>query len=244
MTAVCAGLGVFCLLYYLFLVVHAGILVNFGWFWAALGVLLLFAVFLRRFPDKAAAVWLSRILLAALAAGLIVLGFFSSRVISGMNPSAPANLPYAIVLGAQVKGKTPSLALVQRMDRAFSIAEKSPKLTLILSGGQGEGELISEAQCMREYLTGRGLTEKRLVVEDRSTTTRENLVYSDELTGCAKKKCGIVTNDFHVYRALKLARKAGYQEAYGIASESEDLMKPHYIVREAAALAYEQVRGG
>ena len=96
---------------------------------------------------------------------------------------------------------------------------------------------------MWNELTKAGVDEERLILEDQSTTTRENLVFSDRLCGCAKKRCGILSNDFHLYRALKLARKLGYEDVYGIAGESEVLMKPHYIVREAAALIKQAVGG-
>ena len=243
MVGICISLGVIFLLYYVFLAVHAGIMVNFGWFWAACGAAFLLAAFCQRDPEKTAVVWMGRILVMILAAGLVLIGIMSASVIGGMETTAPADIRYALVLGAQVRGEKPSRALCQRLDKALALAEESPALTLILSGGQGEGETISEAQCMREYLTEKGLDDRRLILEDRSSTTRENLAFSDELTGCAKKRCGIVTNNFHLFRALKLARKAGYQDVYGIAAPSEPLMLPHYIVREAIALIMGKIRG-
>ena len=66
--------------------------------------------------------------------------------------------------------------------------------------------------------------------------TRENLLFSDRLTGCSKKSTALISNDFHIYRALKIARSVGYEDVHGIAAASEPLMKPHYVVREAAAL--------
>ena len=243
MTTVCTILGAACILYYLLLALRAGWMVNFGWFWILAGAGFLLAALLRRFPERTAAVWASRVILAGLVAVFVLIGILSVVVISGMNPAEPDRLDYVIVLGAQVRGKAPSLALQQRITKAAQAAQQYPDATLILSGGQGSGEEISEAQCMWNGLTAAGVDEKRLVLEDRSTTTRENLLYADQLCDCRKKRCGIVSNDFHIYRALKIARKAGYEDVYGLAGESEILMKPHYIVREAAALLKGKLQG-
>ena len=244
MAVFCLILGIICVLYYVLLVIRAGIMVNFGWFWLVAGAGFLLAALLRRCGQRPAALWTSRLILAGLAAVFVLIGIFSIQVISGMHPSTPDSLEYVIVLGAQVRGKNPSLALAQRIDKALETAQQNPDLTLILSGGQGRGEEISEAQCMWNELTKAGVDENRLILEDKSTSTRENLVFSDRLCGCAKKTCGILSNDFHLYRALKLARKLGYEDVYGIAGESEVLMKPHYIVREAAALLKQALGSG
>lgn len=255
MTIACLTLGIVCLTYYLVLVLHVGIFVNFGWFWAVAGAGFLLSAFLRRYPDNAWAVWASRVLLAALSALFVLLGILIAVIVSGVSTSVPDGLEYAIVLGAQVRGTTPSLALSQRIQKAREVAGEEPELTLILSGGQGPGEDISEAQCMCNILTGSGknaesaadtgggVDENRLVLEDQSTTTKENLLFSDQLTGCAKKRCAVISNDFHLYRALKIARKAGYEEVCGISAGSEILMKPHYFVREAVALLYGKLKG-
>lgn len=243
MASVCITLGILCLLYYILLVIRAGIMVNFGWFWLMAGAGFLLAAYLRSALKCSAAIWISRLMVAALAAVVILIGIFSVQVISGMHPSAPEQLDYVIVLGAQVRGKAPSLALSQRIEKAVEIAARDPDVILILSGGQGRGEEISEAQCIRNELTAAGVEEERLILEDQSTSTRENLLFSDRLTGCAKKRCGILSNDFHLSRALKIAGKVGYEDVYGIAGRSEVLMKPHYIVREAVALIAGVLRG-
>ena len=255
MTIVCFVLGAAGILYYLFLVLHVGIFVNFGWFWAVTGAGFLLAAFLRKYTDMAWAVWISRIILAALAALFLLIGILVAVIVSGISEDVPDGLEYAVVLGAQVRGKQPSRALRQRIVKAGETAGKVPGLKLVLSGGQGPGEDISEAQCMWNELTkskagtgtdsnaGNGIDESRLILEDRSTTTKENLRFSDELTGCSGKCCAIISNDFHLYRALKIARKEGYQDVCGISAGSELFMKPHYFVREAVALLYGKLRG-
>lgn len=123
------------------------------------------------------------------------------------------------------------------------ICQENEDTTLILSGGQGFGEDITEAKCMENYLTAHGISQERLVLEEKSTSTKENLKFSDELTGCSKKNTGILSNNFHVYRAVKLAEKLGYKHPYGIAAVSDPIMQVHYVVREVAALVKEKLRG-
>ena len=96
---------------------------------------------------------------------------------------------------------------------------------------------------MENYLTAHGLLQELLVLEEKSTSTKENLKFSDELTGCSKKNTGRLSNNFHVYRAVKLAEKLGYKHPYGIAAVSDPIMQVHYVVREVAALVKEKLRG-
>ena len=155
----------------------------------------------------------------------------------------PDNLDYIIVLGAHVDGTRLSLALLERTRRAFQYLKENPDTKAILSGGQGSGEDITEAKCMENYLTAHGIPESRLVLEEKSTRTKENLKFSDDLTGCGKKNTGILSNNFHVYRAVELARKLGYEHPYGIAAASDPIMQVHYVVREVAALVKEMLFG-
>ena len=117
-----------------------------------------------------------------------------------------------VVLGAGVYGTRPSASLRSRMDAAIQYLNKNPKVFAILSGGQGVGEDISEAEAMRRYLVEHGIAEDRLILEDRSTDTVENLTYSFAI---AKEKgfaeLAVVTNDFHMYRSSRLASKMGYE---------------------------------
>ena len=82
-----------------------------------------------------------------------------------------------------------------------------------------------------------------MILEEASTNTRENLELSHEQTGCGKKHTGILSNDFHVYRAVRLAEKLGYEQAEGIAAGSDPVMQVHYVVREVFALVKEKLVG-
>ena len=241
MNTACITLGAACLLYYAVMAVYAGPSVNFGWFWIALGAAFLLAAYLDHF-NAPALIWCRRALLALLGAGILLILLLSIPVIRGMVPADADPPGTVIVLGAQVRGTRPSRSLLKRLEKAEAFARENPDSVLILSGGKGEDEEISEAQCMWNWLTEAGIDEKRLIKEDRSTTTRENLVFSDRLAGCAKDACGIISNNFHICRALRIARREGYADPVGIPAAGDPLMQVHNVVRETAALAAEMVR--
>lgn len=141
-----------------------------------------------------------------------------------------------------MKGEYPSRSLRERLEVAEEYLENNPETVAILSGGQGKGEEISEAECMYRYLTDTGISEKRLIVEDRSATTVENLDFSRQFLEQETDSVGLITNNFHIYRSVRIARKAGYHRVCGIAASSGPILLPHYLVREFFALTKEIVQ--
>lgn len=246
MTAICTTVGLVCLAYYLVLVLYAGVTADFAWIWMAAAVALIGGGRLIRygkyhpgfFPG-----WLRHVMIGVLVLGLVLFFCICGKVLWGMRMQGSSGLDYVVVLGAQVRGEEPSRALAKRLNRALEYAQENADTVLILSGGQGSGEDISEAECMRRWLEKRGIHRERLILEDKSTSTKENLEFSDRLTGCAARKTGILSNNFHVYRAVRLAGKLGYTHAEGIAAASDSLMQVHYVVREVFALVKEKLRG-
>ena len=99
--------------------------------------------------------------------------------------TAPKDETVMIVLGCGVNGDRPSLMLTERLDAAYDYLNTHEEVVGILSGGQGKGENISEAECMYRYLTEKGIAKERLYKEERSTSTRENLLYSTGITPSA-----------------------------------------------------------
>ena len=246
MSLLCFCAGILCLAYYVLIVVYAGITADFAWIWVFLTAVFEGSAVLLRYGRKHPGFfsgWLKFAVLAIVLVGVLCFSLICSRVISGMRTSARKNLDYVVVLGAHVKGEVPSRALELRLKAALKYARENEDTVLILSGGQGSGEDITEAQCMENYLTAHGIPKERLVSEEKSTRTKENLKFSDDLTGCSKKNTGILSNNFHVYRAVKLAEKLGYEHPYGIAAPSDPIMQVHYVVREVAALIKEKIFG-
>lgn len=246
MIYLCFGTACLCLLYYVILVLYSGITTDFAWIWiagsAVLGVLGL-AIRYEGFHPGFIPAWLRNGFVIVLAVVFLLFVFLCGKIIRGMTMTGEPDLDYVVVLGAHVKGTVPSRALKKRLDKAAEYADENPDTLLILSGGQGTGEDITEAECMRRYLVEHGISDTRLILEEKSTDTRQNLIYSHEISGCGSANTGILSNNFHVYRAIKLAQKQGYTHARGIAAPSDSLMQAHYVVREVFALVKEKLAG-
>lgn len=147
-----------------------------------------------------------------------------------------------IVLGCKVNGERPSLMLVERLEAAYDYLIENPNSVCILSGGQGNDEDISEAECMYRYLTGKGISSERLYKEERSTSTRENLIYSKEIleTYGLSTNITIVTNEFHEYRAGRIARSLGLEYS-AVPARTAWWLFPTYYVRELYGILYEWI---
>ena len=153
--------------------------------------------------------------------------------------SQKSDAPYVIVLGAAVYGETPSISLQHRVDRAVTHLKANPAAVAVLSGGQGPGEDISEAECMGRYLKSRGVAESRILLEDRSTSTLENLTFSKaaiESSGGSAGRVAIVSSPYHLYRAKAMAASLG-MEADGLAgSNGYAVYMAGMYLREAVAV--------
>lgn len=240
------ALSILCFVYYLVIVIYAGISADFAWIWTAFAAVLAAAggvIWYERFHPGQIPILLTAVGISLILSGIFLLLLLCGFVTKGMKAKGTANLDYVVVLGAQVKGTRPSRALTKRLEKALEYAERNKDTIMILSGGQGDGEDITEAECMREWLLVHGIPEDRMVQENRSVNTKENLIFSHMLTGCAEKRTGILSNNFHVFRAVCLAKKAGYLHPEGIAAKSDAIMQVHYVIREAAALVKEKIMG-
>lgn len=235
---VCAAAGVLCLLYYVGILLYAGITADFAWIWPVAAVFLLFLGGVFHFRNSLPGPVLPTLLILT-GTGLLLFGCISFQIVNAMFQRTPSDLDCVIVLGAQVKGTVPSRALKKRLDAAALYAEKHPETRLILSGGQGSGEEITEARAMYEYLKKAGIYPERMQMEEKSTTTRENLKFCLSMTN-REDRVGILSNNFHIYRAVALAKACGYQQVYGMPAPSDPFMQLHYIVREAFALVKEK----
>ena len=152
--------------------------------------------------------------LAGLIGGLVLILVLAAEVpiLHTVLNATKSDAPYVIVLGAAVYGETPSISLRHRSDRAREHLKANPTAAAVLSGGQGKGEDISEAECMRRYLLSKGVKEGRLLLEDGSTSTLENLTYSKqtiEAAGGDPRRVAIVSSSYHLYRARRMAAALG-----------------------------------
>ena len=145
-----------------------------------------------------------------------------------------------VVLGCAVNGDQPSRMLRARLDEAYAYLVEHPQAVAVLTGGLGTGDTITESECMYRYLTEKGISPDRLYKEERSTTTQENLLYTKEIVQ-EKGLCAdllLVTNEFHEYRAIQIAKKLGMQ-AYALPAKSAPMLLLTYYVRELFAILYE-----
>lgn len=148
--------------------------------------------------------------------------------------------PVVLVLGCRVQDGRPSLMLNERINAAYSYLEESPDLLCIVSGGKGEDELISEAQCMFNELVNRGISPDRIIMEDKSTNTKENFLFSKKIMTDLNlgDSVIIVTNNFHQLRAQMDASECGL--TYGACpSKTSFFMLPSYYLRELVGILYE-----
>ena len=150
---------------------------------------------------------------------------------------------YLIVLGCKVNGTTPSLMLRQRIDTAAAYLNACPDAIAIVSGGQGNGESITEAACMYDHLTAAGIARERILLEDRSTSTMENLRFSMELMK-PDASVAIVSNEFHLYRAGQMAASLGLDAALIPADTEYPILTASYTLREILAVWKYHLLGG
>ena len=155
----------------------------------------------------------------------------------------PKQLDYLIVLGAHVNGDQLSKALRYRVDKAWEYMKENPGTVAVLSGGRGQGEWISEGQAMANYLIKRGISGERLILEERSTSTAENLRFSLELLPDRQQRIGIVTNNFHVFRGVAIGKKLGCTRIWGISAPYSSWKLVFYSLRELLALIKDKMIG-
>lgn len=197
-----------------------------AFFCAALGFLLQKGLW-ERLPHMAKVTALA-VFGTALACFLVVEGF----IISGFFAKGSGELSYIVVLGAQMKENGPSVVLAKRLDCAYAYLEENPDTLCVLSGGKGSNEPVSEAEGMYDYLVKKGIDPARLILEDESGNTVQNLRNSRNLIPADVTKIGVVTSNFHVFRGVHLARANGFPEAEGIAASSGVYFLPNNMLRE------------
>jgi len=239
----CFIAGGLCLIYFLLIAIFVGLSSKFNYVWLVLGVLFfLFGLFLRK-RKRALSKAVRGVLLFFFIVGVIVFLNVEGLILSGFFESGEADLDYVIVLGAQMKESGPSNILKSRLDRAIEYLEKNPATKVIVSGGQGSDEPMSEAEGMKIYLIQNGIEPERIIMEDLSVNTKQNLKFSSEYINIEEETVGIVTSNFHIYRSVKLARKQGYAHVCGIAAESKLGLLPANMLREFCCVVYYAVTG-
>ena len=175
--------------------------------------------------------------------GLLLASAESALMVRAALNAPPEDTPVTVlVLGCRVRGTVPSRAMRQRLNAAEAFLNEYPDAVCVLSGGQGEDEEIAEADCMCRELTAAGIAPERIFTEDRSTSTRENFLFSQNIIkdNSLPETVVVVTNEYHQYRAGLIAKALG-METYAVSAPSGIGLLPTYWVREWFGILYEWI---
>lgn len=227
-------LAFYCLLYFAGIGLFVGYGTRFFLIWGAIGIVFGGIAFLCAKPSvrRKIPVGLIRLFWICFGVGLAIFLLVEGLILSRSGAQGAQGADYVIVLGAQWRTSGPSRVLKYRLDKALEYWLQNPDAKVIVSGGQGANEPIAEADGMFAYLVQEGIPAEQILIENRSVNTYENLRFSGELLDKEQAKVVIVTNDFHVFRAEKLAQAQGYRNVCGIAAPSYALMQPNNLLRE------------
>lgn len=185
--------------------------------------------------------WFKRIVILLVSISIIYSLTVLFLIFDGKKEQPSSEPDTILILGAQVKGKSaetayPSTVLKERLDTAIPYINEHPKATVIVCGGKGTDEPDSEAAIMAKYLIKEGIPENQILIEGKSTRTKENIQNAQK-----KKELGetvIVTSDFHMYRSELLAKRLGIQEVSGLPAVSHSSATFKSNLREIIALGY------
>ena len=216
------------------------ILLAFAAFSAALGALRLFSEYNAGIADL-----LRRLLCTALVMFLLMLTAAISTVYDAAHPAAIPEVDYLIVLGAGLNGTAPSQSLLDRLRATRKYMELYPNSRAIVSGGQGDGEDITEAEGMFRWLTAHGIAPERILLEDRATSTIENLRFSMELIEShgGSAKIAILSSEYHLYRASRIAAAMGLEAETVAAETTHPSLRILYYIREGCGVLYQTISG-
>ena len=246
-------LALFCIGYYFVCVSYAGIKSAFVWIWLA-GFMAFIAIFILVIMEKHGIISIHKYAKIAFViiflSGVTIFVVLQGLIINSMFSTPKQDCDYVIVLGAQVRGTTITKSLRYRLEVAYDYAMDNPNTKIIVSGGQGDGEDVSEAFAMKRYLTERGIDESRIIMEGKSRDTSQNIKYSkamiEDISGSSDFEnisIAIATSDFHIYRGMQLAKGQGLSNVSGIPGKTDSTLKLNYMVREAVGIVKDMLVG-
>lgn len=217
--------------------------------WCLIGILMFYnIVYLLRGKYPLGTRTVKRIFTFILCFGLIIVAATEAVIIHASFGDPKESCDYVVVLGAKVRHDGPSVSLMDRIYAAAEYLESHPDVTAIVSGGQGPDEPMSEAQCMYEELVALGIDESRIWMEDRATSTWENLQFSLDLienqTGIRPTKIGILSSEYHLFRASLFADACGVESVGIPAATSRLSQKLNHFMREVAGIWHYLILGG
>ncbi len=230
--------GILSVIYFIVLIISIGIGNIFNLFWLCLGIgfiILGRICVLERTGRLVVYKWIKTVFRVVVILAIIIFAVVEGLIVSKQFEVPPENADYVIILGAKVNNTTPSRSLRYRIEEGVEYLSANKNTKIIVSGGKGSDEGISEAQCMKDELIKSGIAEARIIMEDNSFSTRENLTNSRVFIEDGATVV-IISNGFHIYRALHLAKELGYTDVYGAGTASTIWLIPANYVREFVAV--------
>lgn len=176
------------------------------------GLFIIYGLFYKRLDRYAAVRVISRLVIATLCAEAILVGFIAY---SGVHDNVSYNEDAVIVLGAGIHGDRVSLPLKRRLDKALEYHEKNPSAIIVVTGGKGFQETVTEAEAMEKYLLGKGAEPECIIKEENATSTNENMRFTKEILDSrfdGDYSVAVITNNFHIYRSVSIAKNEGFTE--------------------------------
>jgi len=232
-------IGFMCIWYFLAVSNFIGYISSINYLWVFIGFfIILTAVLLKLLiivyykMHKILKIIFSCLIIAVLSSFIII----ESLILINARYKNHENADYIIILGAGLYRGGPSLTLFRRINAAINYSYNNPNVKIIVSGGTPEGMRISEAEVMSRVLQSSGININRIIIEDRSSNTYENLKYSSELISNLNKKVVISSSEFHLFRAQIIAKKLDYENIGTLASRTPDILLPNYYLREYFAV--------
>lgn len=232
------GIGIICMMYYIGLKIVLGH-IAFSIVFFILGIMLViygaleikFKINLWSLIPKI----LRNIITILFGIGLSIFIAVEGIILYEGNHKETGKTDYLMVLGAGIKGEEIGTTLRYRLDTAIEFNEINPNVKIIVSGGQGQGEDVTEAYAMKKYLIEHGINENLIIMEDKSTNTYENFMFTKDILEEENindnYKITVVTNDFHMYRAKYLGEQVGF-ECLGYPAPSHISTTINFHVRE------------
>ena len=158
----------------------------------------------------------------------IIINMYMAKDINSTN-----SMDTMIVLGAKVNKYGVSKTLKQRLDKAIEYYNENKHINIIVSGGQGKDEVMTEARAMENYLVKNGVNKDNIILENKATTTLENIMISKEIMEDLnlENKALIVTSDYHLFRGRFIASILGVENE-GLCSISSLSSRVYYMIRE------------
>lgn len=190
----------------------------------------------------------TRVFTVILCIGLLVVGITEFLILRASFGDPQEQVDYIVVLGAKVNHDGPSVSLWDRICAAYTYLDEHPGVTAVLSGGQGTDEPITEAECMYRELVSLGIPPERLWLEDSATSTWENLHFTldliEEKTGQHTTKLGVLSSEYHLYRASLFAKACGVEFVGIPARTSRVSQMVNHFMREVAGVWHYILLGG